>query len=174
MPPLQERDTNVITPVRRGPKLKQHPERIYTPPKRIQRVERSYSLRKKDEVIMFLTHHKIFLPNAVLENQYRLPTLREAVEFFKIPSTTIHDWKKNNKFIELAGRRVYGPYWPDLEKQLLSDFLEARANKRIVTISWFRRQSRSILKAQPNHRLYIYLLKWTVAWISAAAWSCEA
>ena len=61
-----------------SPKPKPLNERLYKPPKLIQRVERSYSRERKIEVILFREHHRIqsIDPNTSLL-VYRQPNLRK-------------------------------------------------------------------------------------------------
>ncbi|KAM4056555.1 SAP domain-containing protein [Hirsutella rhossiliensis] len=98
---------------------------------------------------MFLTHHRIFDPSSPHANErgYREPTISEVARHFKIPRTTISSWASNPRFIEEAKKRVYHPRWPELEEELVKRFIAARANKSIVTVSWFKRQARSIFKS---------------------------
>ncbi|KAH6897158.1 hypothetical protein B0T10DRAFT_556996 [Thelonectria olida] len=87
-------------PKKRGPKPKPLSERKFKPSKPIVRVERSYSKRRKEEVIMWLLNHKVydpFSPNS--KGGIRKPTFREAGQFFNIPFTTLGSWFRNRRKI---------------------------------------------------------------------------
>lgn len=89
MPPLQEFDPNIgMPPKRRGPKSKPYIDRQFTPRPPVQRIERSYTKGKKEEVIIWMTHHRVEGENGVLKP----PTLRDAVAHWKIPFNTIGNW----------------------------------------------------------------------------------
>ncbi|KAH7014808.1 hypothetical protein EDB80DRAFT_706495 [Ilyonectria destructans] len=97
MPPPKETDPKtpswVLTekkPLKKpGPKPKPLKDRPYKPSKPIVRPERSYSKKKKEEVILWLIHHRV-----TVRGEYRRPNPREAGENFKIPSSTISKWMK--------------------------------------------------------------------------------
>ena len=89
MPDLEEVDYNVRTPAKKkGPAPKPYSQRKYTPRQPIKRIERSYPKRKKEEVIIWMTHHRIELDDGT----FKKPVLADASEFFKIPLTTIAGW----------------------------------------------------------------------------------
>jgi hypothetical protein len=93
---------------RKSPKSKKRRE--YCIPGPIIRIQRTYSRRRKQEVLLFLLHHRIPMrtndvngylrPSRVLkgmpeveEEGYRRPTLLEATEYFRITrESTIHAW----------------------------------------------------------------------------------
>ncbi|KAH6896918.1 hypothetical protein B0T10DRAFT_556770 [Thelonectria olida] len=90
----------VKVPKKRGPKPKSLSERACQVRKPVQRVERTYSVRRKQEVIMWMLHHKINDPTGYWAvNGWRKPYLREAGEYFKIPINTIATWLRNKKKI---------------------------------------------------------------------------
>ncbi|KAM5380051.1 hypothetical protein ACJZ2D_003698 [Fusarium nematophilum] len=142
MPPLQEVDPNVRTLAkRRGPRPKPYSERQYTPRAPIQRVQRSYSRRKKEEVIIWLTHHRVEGQNGV----FKPPSLRDAADHFKISHTTIAGWwRHRDDILPHRQTRQYSPYWPKLEEELYSEFQGARKRRKVVTTSWFRIRARQI------------------------------
>ncbi|KAK5991915.1 hypothetical protein PT974_05305 [Cladobotryum mycophilum] len=102
MPPLQTYDIGTAPPKKkRGPKPKPLSERGYKPKGPVKRIERSYRAGKKDEVIMYLLHHKV--PSTVFMGHPRRPSLREAAHHFKIPKSTICGWLKKDS-IKLGER----------------------------------------------------------------------
>jgi hypothetical protein len=135
----------------------------YCAPRRRQRLERSYSRRTKQEVLLFLVHHRIPLlsngvdeynkPTRVLkglegpvEEGYRRPTTAEAKDYFLIQAeSTIRSWwSAREKIFGGNMPTAYPPRWPDLEKELVKQFTTARRAHKIVTIYWFRRMSQQI------------------------------
>ncbi|KAI8721233.1 hypothetical protein NCS52_00570200 [Fusarium sp. LHS14.1] len=92
----------VVKPPRKkpGPKPKPLSERVYKPAKPIQRIENSYSQRRKEEVLLYLLNHTIYDPDSWKSvNCYRKPFQRDAAKHFKIPEATIHTWWKNRTSI---------------------------------------------------------------------------
>ncbi|KAM6540150.1 hypothetical protein FALCPG4_001888 [Fusarium falciforme] len=92
----------VVNPPRKkpGPKPKALSERVYKPAKPIQRIENSYSQRRKEEVLLYLLNHTIYDPDSWKSvNCYRKPFQRDAAKHFKIPEATIHTWWKNRTSI---------------------------------------------------------------------------
>ncbi|KAG6019646.1 hypothetical protein E4U19_006972 [Claviceps sp. Clav32 group G5] len=79
---------------KKGPKKQRYVDRIYTPSKPVTRVERTYSNQKREAVLMYLTHHKIYDPGNRLSpaGGYRSPFTREASKMFNIPQSTISAW----------------------------------------------------------------------------------
>jgi hypothetical protein len=162
MPPLQEIYNGAKPPKsflkdrkdsRLGPKPKPLNERIYKPPKGIQRIERSYSKERKIEVILFRMNHRIQLITPITQLvYYRPPTFKEMESFWKIPEPTMYGWWKNReKILQSKGgsRQTYTVWictWPELEKNLYSEFLQKRATNSIVRRSWFRRRSKKLWK----------------------------
>ncbi|KAG6296256.1 hypothetical protein E4U09_001838 [Claviceps aff. purpurea] len=143
MPPLGEIDLNVVqrTPTtvtthsprlpqaeaQRGPKKLRLVDRLYTAPKPITRIERSYSPRTRDSVLMFLIHHRIYDPGHRKSiGGYRSPSQDEASKMFQIPMSTINTWwrKRDEEKFKKAVDRIIS--WPLLEKELYARFLEAR------------------------------------------------
>jgi hypothetical protein len=164
MPPLQEIRNSERPPrppkylhdrhdTRPGPKPKPLNERPYKPSKGIRRVERSYPKERKIEVILFRIHHRIqsITPRTKLVS-YRPPTFKEMEGFWKIPEQTMSDWWKNReKILQSKGgsrqpRTVWICTWPELEKNLYTEFLQKRAASSIVRRSWFRRRSKKLWK----------------------------
>ncbi|KAG6291159.1 hypothetical protein E4U46_001289 [Claviceps purpurea] len=86
-PPLKQK-------IKKGPKKQRHVDRIYTPSKPVTRVERSYSVRKRETVLTYLAHHRIYDPGNRLSpaGGYRAPFAREASKMFNIPASTIQSW----------------------------------------------------------------------------------
>ncbi|KAG6247747.1 hypothetical protein E4U24_003008 [Claviceps purpurea] len=71
----------------------------YVVPTRITNVQRTYSRRRKLEVLLFLLHHRIHDLDSRVSNHYfddgsRRPYIREASAWFKIPTRTINTWWK--------------------------------------------------------------------------------
>ena len=92
----------VVKPPRKkpGPAPKPLSERVYKPAKPIQRIENSYSQRRKEEVLLYLLNHTIYDPDSWKSvNCYRKPFQRDASKHFKIPEATIHTWWKNRTSI---------------------------------------------------------------------------
>ncbi|KAH8670731.1 hypothetical protein BGZ61DRAFT_459806 [Ilyonectria robusta] len=116
MPPPQETDPRAPSWAlaeekqrkKPGPKPKPLGLRPYKPTKPIVRRERSYSPKKKEEVIMWLIHHRV-----TVRGEYRRPNPREAGDHFKIPSTTINNWMKayfkNHPKLEKISTTCWGP-----------------------------------------------------------------
>jgi Tc5 transposase DNA-binding domain len=141
------------TNCRPGPKPKPLSERPYKPPKPIQRIERSYSRERKIEVILFREHHRIQsidLDTGLLV--YKLPTLQETADFWKIPYQTIRGWWNSREtIIKSKGgtRQICTTWictWPDMEKKLYAKFIQRRAEGILVRQSWFRRESKKLWK----------------------------
>ncbi|KAH6959783.1 hypothetical protein BKA56DRAFT_195299 [Ilyonectria sp. MPI-CAGE-AT-0026] len=146
MPPLQEIDPNVSTPAKRcGPKRKAYIDRQFTPRPPIQRIERTYSKAKKEEIIIWMTRHRI-----ERNGEWKQPSFRDAEAHWKVPFKTISNWwKLRDTLVPSRQTRQYSPYWPDLEKELYVMFLEARGRHKVVTTSWFRHKARSIFARLP-------------------------
>jgi hypothetical protein len=145
---LKERTT-----CRPGPKLKPLSERLYKPPKPIQRIERSYSRERKIEVILFRQHHRI--PSINRDTGlliYWPPTFQQMEAFWKIPQTTMKRWWKNQDSIvklKVGARQAYTTWictWPDMEKKLYTKFIQRRAEGILVRRSWFQRVSQKLWK----------------------------
>ena len=177
---LQTIDPNVGRQRRRKPGPAQaglvelgHP---YVAPRPIQRIERSYSLARKVEVVRFLHYHRVVddsaqkarVPRLRLDIErptiyngnpmtegltYRPPTFIEASTYFKIPTATIRYWWANR--LKIDGRlnngnvssRAYHPKWPGLEEELAQRFYDRRKARELASRGWFRRQACSIFKA---------------------------
>lgn len=141
MPPLQEIEFNIIPPrAAPGPKRKSYEDRHYVEKPPIKRVERSYSKVKRDEVIIWMTHHRIDR-----WGEFKQPTSVDAALNFKIPERTIRDWwRKRDEYLPNRQTRMYTPHWPDLEKELFLRFKTARENHKVVTTSWFRLHARRL------------------------------
>ncbi|KAG5946904.1 hypothetical protein E4U59_002693 [Claviceps monticola] len=72
----------------------------YVIPTRITNVQRTYSKRRKLEVLLFLLHHRIHDLESRVSDHYfddgsRRPYIREASAWFKIPTRTINTWWKS-------------------------------------------------------------------------------
>jgi hypothetical protein len=126
-------------------------------------VKRSYSRRRKQEVLLFLVHHRISIPindinsydkqtrvledmPEVLEEGYRRPTTAKAQNYFHIGDNSIirRWWEAREKIFSSDVPMAYPPKWPALKRELVRQFTTARNNNKIVTIHWFRRVSRQI------------------------------
>jgi hypothetical protein len=135
----------------------------YCIPGPIRRIQRTYSRRRKQEVLLFLNHHRIHLskngidgyeqPSRVLsgmdnvkEEGFRRPTAAEARDYFLIrnASTIQTWWAKRDKIFAGPMPKPYSLKWPALEKELMKQSGTARDNNRIVTVHWFRRVSHQI------------------------------
>jgi hypothetical protein len=150
---------------RPGPKPKPLSERLYKPPKPIQRIERSYSRERKIEVILFREHHRVLDPSTRL---YRPPTFEQIVAFWKIPETTIQGWwNSRDTIIESKSgtrqaRTKWICMWPEMEKKLYTQFVQRRAAGIIVRRSWFRRESRKLwVETYPGKpMLFVFSNSW--------------
>ncbi|RSM17810.1 hypothetical protein CDV31_003417 [Fusarium ambrosium] len=92
----------IVKPPRKkpGPKPKPISERVHKRAKPIQRIEKSYSQRTKEDVLLYLLNHTIYDPDSWKSvNCYRKPFQRDAAKHFKIPEATIHTWWKNRTSI---------------------------------------------------------------------------
>jgi hypothetical protein len=139
------------TNCRPGPKPKPLSERLYKPPKPIQRIERSYSRARKIEVILFREHHQvqsIDLDTGLLI--YQPPTFQQMAAFWKIPEDTICGWWNSqntiieSKFGTRQARTVWICMWLEMEKKLYTKFVQRRAANIIVRRGWFRREARKL------------------------------
>lgn len=137
-----------------GPKPKPLDKRIYRPAKAVKRVERSYSQRKKVEVLMFLHNH--WIAKDETEKLFRRPTYRDAEVFFKIPSSTISNWNQSKQIEMLVSQgpgshyggthAVSHHWWPELEERIFTEFIERRGEGKVVRRGWFRRLSTRLYK----------------------------
>lgn len=148
MPPLQEVDPNIPSwttlprPKKRGPKpmlLKDRKARVTKPASRQQR---SYTKKKKEEVVMWLIHHRVYH-----NGEFVPPSTREAEAYFLIPNRTIAGWKAAfcESYVEDRSRS-YCPRWPGLKDQLYELFIERKSRFKVVTTFWFRMKSRAIFR----------------------------
>jgi hypothetical protein len=112
-------------------------DRKFTASTAIRRQERSYSDEKKEEVIMWLIHHRV-----QRLGEWKPPSLRDAEKHFKIPKSTIADWNEFRESHISNQQRRYASQWPDLEERLYNLFLERREKQQIVTTAWFRLKAR--------------------------------
>jgi hypothetical protein len=149
---------------KKTPKAKKHWELNdgsgYCPPRLIIRSQRSYARRRKQDVLLFLVHHRIptsrtnhkprklaTLPDP--EEGYRRPTAAEAARYFNIASeNTVRSWWREREkiFGKVSITKSYPLKWPALENELVKRFEAARKRNKIVTIHWFRRISQLIWK----------------------------
>ncbi|KAG6073621.1 hypothetical protein E4U30_006405 [Claviceps sp. LM220 group G6] len=96
-PTVQETPEETTSPPleqKKGRKKQRHGDRIYTPSKPVTRVERTYSDRKRQAVLMYLAFHRIHDPSSRYSGVggYRNPFGREASKIFNIPKSTIQKW----------------------------------------------------------------------------------
>ena len=136
--------------------------------KPINRTEIDWPRRKKLDVLTWLaTCVKKIGPKEQIRSQWRgvnrvnrtrLPTFKEAAIFWGghkniLSESTIRDWWNNRDSILVMHQKQYrlhsGPheFWPEMEEQLFSLFLETRISGKPVYRSWFQRQSNLILQA---------------------------
>ncbi|KFA79687.1 hypothetical protein S40288_10060 [Stachybotrys chartarum IBT 40288] len=165
--PLGELDVNVTaaaaaTPTslprrkRSGPKSKSLEARGITKSvKPVSRIERTFSRKKRLDVLAFLTNHRIYdidrslrhrirREDAVTDYPYRQPTIKEASSYFNIPPSTIQGWWRKKDSIKLY-----------------SIFLESRDEGKIITTSWFRRHSKRLFaELQPRTQQLFTFSKW--------------
>ncbi|KAI0184938.1 DDE superfamily endonuclease-domain-containing protein [Xylaria flabelliformis] len=159
--------TPIRLAVRPGPKKKGLKDRSYTTPKPIRRVERTYSKRRKVEVLLFIDNHRIPVtqttregalmpPNSSrilagaspVEEGYRRPYLREVAEYFKISNqTTIRYWWAQRERILGNYVKKHTPRWPATEAILWEEFCTRRKAGKLVSRGWFRKRAKAIFEA---------------------------
>jgi hypothetical protein len=100
----------------------------------------------------------------------RTPTAQETADHFLIPVGTIRAWWLNkDKWLEnyqarLLHTRERHPSWPELEERLYKEFCRRRATHHVVTVAWFRRNSRQLWREiEP---LAIHQFKFSAGWFS--------
>ncbi|TEY53494.1 hypothetical protein BOTCAL_0246g00090 [Botryotinia calthae] len=162
-PVLDEIDTNTIItppkptkPLKRGKYNKTIEQRAatWTLPPQLKRPTRHMRTETKRKIIMFHDCHRIPVYDfETLEiSRYRPPTYQEISLYFKIPITTIGGWIRDRDRIIGSKRddrevqRHYKPHWPDLEDQLHTCFLEARALGQPIRQAWFEYHSKRFWK----------------------------
>ncbi|WYZ46243.1 hypothetical protein EsH8_IX_000468 [Colletotrichum jinshuiense] len=86
-------------------------KRTYATPSPVQRPQRTYSRRKRIDVLMYLEHHRYPIEAWPVTRQragdtpldpadgVRRPTFDEAADHFKIPRTTVVGWYKQRDTI---------------------------------------------------------------------------
>jgi hypothetical protein len=128
----------------------------YCIPGPVRRIERTYFRRRKQEVLLFLVHHRIPLlmngidgfeqPSRVLlgmedvkEEGFRRPTTLKAKDYFLIKnvSTKRQWWAQRDKIFGGPVPKPYPSKWPALEKELVKQFQAARDGHKIVTVHCF-------------------------------------
>ncbi|KAG6252605.1 hypothetical protein E4U23_008646 [Claviceps purpurea] len=135
----------MATSSRPGPKTTPLAPRGYVPPNPITRPERSYSRRRKIEVLSFLLHHRIHddeSPDSehYVENGLRRPYIREAAAWFNINRRTINGWWiKRDSFVEIR-EHTFRP-WPNLEERLWAEYIARREEGHPVRTGLFRRRA---------------------------------
>jgi len=155
-------------------------ERDYTLPPPIRRIQRTYSTKKKRQVLLFLVNHLIPLQINLFGQYihikgrslqgiptpptgYRHPTLVEAATYYGIASArTISGWWSTQEALFNPKRKDYSPRWPELEAKLWDLFIEARGKRRIVTQHWFRRTSIALFsELYPDcSQLFVFSTGW--------------
>ncbi|KAI0855431.1 DDE superfamily endonuclease-domain-containing protein [Xylaria cubensis] len=184
--------TPAPTPVREalrpGPKPKGLKDRTYRTPKPIRRVERTYSKRRKVEVLLFLDNHRIPItqttrdgdvmpPNTSrtlvgafsVEKGYRRPYLKEVAEYFKISShSTIQYWWSQREKILGHHHKKRTPRWPATEAILWEEFCTRRKAGKLVSRGWFRKRSMAIFEAlHPGVRdIFVFSNGWFRGFLS--------
>jgi hypothetical protein len=134
----------------------------YCPLRPIIRNQRSYARRRKQDVLLFLVHHRIPITRTdgykirrldglpeVEEKGYRRPTAAEAAQYFNITrKTTVQAWWTKREKIsgDINVTKSYPLKWPALENELVKHFEVARKKNKIVTVHWFRRIYQQIWK----------------------------
>jgi len=153
-----------------GPKPKPLHERKTLSFKPVTRVERSYKHQKRVEVLLFLLNYRLTgtpgrggphrqgLPDS--QDGFHPPTFFEASQFFKIPEATIKSWwKKRDQLVHKEDQRRDQSKWPELEDVLYACFLTRRAENRVVSVGWFRRESRKLFRdTYPESHHFGYFL----------------
>ncbi|KAH7176887.1 hypothetical protein EDB81DRAFT_50926 [Dactylonectria macrodidyma] len=77
-----------------GPKPKPYSERQFIVKPPVQRIERSYSKEKEEEVIMYMIHHRVIHYCCL-----KRPNCVDAEKHFKIPRRTIANWWKKREVL---------------------------------------------------------------------------
>jgi hypothetical protein len=119
---------------------------------------RNYLIRRQQQVLLFLVHHRIPSKrniygeyvnvagrrllgiDPVEKKGYKRPTTEEARAYFKIKNRfTISTWW-NQKEMIFGGSmpKAHSPRWPGLKTKLVKQFTAARNNGKIITVHWFR------------------------------------
>jgi hypothetical protein len=119
---------------------------------------RNYPIRRQQQVLLFLVHHRIPLKrniygeyvnvasrrllgiDPVEEKGYKRPIIEEARAYFKIKNKSIISIWWNQKEVIFGGSmpKAHSFRWPGLETELVKQFTAARNNGKIVIIHWFR------------------------------------
>ncbi|CCE34825.1 uncharacterized protein CPUR_08764 [Claviceps purpurea 20.1] len=114
-------------------------------------IKRTYSTRRKIEVLLWLLHYRINDPEARDSEHYvqdgcRRPYVREASKWFQIPERTIHNWWTNRDSFEETRTNSPRPYWPELEERLWADFTARREEGHLVRTGWFRQRAQELFQ----------------------------
>jgi hypothetical protein len=177
------------------PKPRKHrelsPSHSYSLPRPVKRVERSYSRRRKQDVLLFLFHHRIpktlntseFIHRSSIpaftnssrilsgledsvEDGFRRPTSKEAAVYFQIASekTVRKWWESRDRIFGSKIPRSVVPKWPALEEELIKRFTAARNENKIVTVHWFRRVSQQIWEQLYPHISEVFVFSHGCFW----------
>ena len=117
-----------------------------------QRVQQSYSREFKIKVLEWWTYERIEYPSTGPSSQQvecRAPLMREVSERYRVPVTTLHNWRENQEKI-IGGRkgsRGSGKgggrcKWPELEANLYKKYQHRREERKAIRRRWFQQQAR--------------------------------
>jgi len=117
-----------------------------------QRVQQSYPREFKIEVLEWWTHERIELQSTgppVEQPKWRAPLMREVSEQYRVPVTTLHNWRENQEKIigGRKGNRGSGKgsgrcKWPELEANLYKKYQYRRDERKAIRRKWFQQQAR--------------------------------
>ncbi|KAI2633959.1 DDE superfamily endonuclease-domain-containing protein [Xylaria nigripes] len=158
----------------------------YKLPVPVNSLRRTYSKRRKIDVLLFLENHRIPLKYdcvgwtikahgklagaGPVEDGFRRPYLREAAAYFGItnPGVIYKWWLKRKEIFGLCEpRKRSAPRWPELEARLYEEFCGARKARRLIQRTWFRRKARAIFQElyPENPRAFLVSNGWFAAFL---------
>jgi hypothetical protein len=140
---------------------------------------RLYSRHRKQQVLLFLLHHRIpssgstigrpladkpLANDPPIEPGYRMPTYSEAADYFRIKrlTTVSYWWKTRETLLKGCVTQKHAPKWPQLENELVRLFTATRERNKIVTMHWFRRTSAEVWKClyPSNNSVFVFSHGW--------------
>jgi hypothetical protein len=152
-------------PKKRGPKPRQIQDRVFKIKKPVSRKEESHPRARRLAVVMFLYHHRVFVPgHDGASDRYRRPTQKEAAAYFQVKQQTISRWWKQDLVQIEQEKQPYHPKWPQLENQLFQDFIQLRLQQRAVTTAWFRKRAKDIFLASASSGELAHLFTFSNGW----------